>query len=134
MPDWYFLLEGKNNSCRYSPEPSDRYDKVLVEFSSGKSTPAIFMDATEYGDVLVLSGAPYLQGIDERFDGDVSGIGKQHNSDYTYIQEMILVDKRLLWILYKSFMKNQLQSLQILTQYTTLPIILYVNTIYCIEK
>ena len=33
------------------------------------------MDATEYGDILATSQAPYLQGIDERYDGDVSGIG-----------------------------------------------------------
>jgi hypothetical protein len=48
---------------------------LILEFSSGKSIPAIFMDATEYGDLLAISQAPYLQGIDERFDGDVSGIG-----------------------------------------------------------
>jgi hypothetical protein len=33
------------------------------------------MDATDWGEVLVLSGALYLQGIDERYDGDVSGQG-----------------------------------------------------------
>jgi hypothetical protein len=46
-----------------------------MEFASGRPTPAIFIDATEYGDLLALSNAPYLQGIDERYDGDVSGIG-----------------------------------------------------------
>jgi len=60
----------------YSPLDSYRYSKQILQFSSANDgTQAIFMDATEWGELLVLSGAPYLQGIDERFDGDTSGIG-----------------------------------------------------------
>eukprot|EP01119_Soliformovum_irregulare_P006441 TRINITY_DN1844_c0_g1_i2.p1 TRINITY_DN1844_c0_g1~~TRINITY_DN1844_c0_g1_i2.p1 ORF type:complete len:338 (+),score=88.90 TRINITY_DN1844_c0_g1_i2:717-1730(+) len=33
------------------------------------------MDATDWGEILALSQASYLQGLDERFDGDISGLG-----------------------------------------------------------
>jgi len=35
----------------------------------------VFMDLTDWGELLPLSGASYLQGIDEQFDGDTSGKG-----------------------------------------------------------
>ncbi len=57
---------------RYDPTPSTRYNKTILHFSNKNS---IFIDATEFGDVLATSGASYLQGIDERYDGDTSGIG-----------------------------------------------------------
>lgn len=59
----------------YSPNNSTRFDKTLIEFSSPANRTTIFVDATEWGELLALSDAPYLQGINERFDGDTSGIG-----------------------------------------------------------
>ena len=58
LPDWY------------STENSDRFTKEIRYF-----TGDIFIDATEWGELLALSGADYLQGIAEQYDGDTSGIG-----------------------------------------------------------
>ena len=62
LPDWY------------SPLPSERFDKRIVKFAAqnrrGRST--VFIDATEWGEVLALSEAPYLQGV-ETEDGGVQG-------------------------------------------------------------
>ncbi len=53
----------------YEEAPSTRWNKQLLTFKNNGNT--IFVEATEFGDVLALSSAPYLQGIDERFDGDI---------------------------------------------------------------
>lgn len=50
VPDWY------------DPAPSARYEKTVLEFPSDPARPAIFIDATDWGELLALSGAPYLQG------------------------------------------------------------------------
>jgi hypothetical protein len=52
----------------YSPTPSDDFDKHLLRF-----TAPVYLDTSYNGELLVLSGAPYLQGIDEKYDGDTSG-------------------------------------------------------------
>jgi len=54
IPDWY------------NPEASSRFTKEVFVFPATKTT--IFMDATEWGELLALSGANYLQGI-ESVDG-----------------------------------------------------------------
>lgn len=54
VPDWY------------DPSPSARYDKRVVELESGYDRPAVFIDATEWGELLVLSGASYVQGVEAR--------------------------------------------------------------------
>ena len=54
----------------YSPSDSSRFTKTITRFEA-----EVFIDATSWGELLVLSGAHYLQGIEERFDGDHSGIG-----------------------------------------------------------
>ncbi|SIO25775.1 FAD dependent oxidoreductase [Singulisphaera sp. GP187] len=60
----------------YSPEPSARFDKRVIRFASdqdkGKDRSVVFVDATEWGELLVLSGAPYLQGV-EATDGGREG-------------------------------------------------------------
>jgi len=64
LPDWY------------SPQPSKRFDKRILRFAGtsrvGRNT--VFIDATEWGEILALSGVPYLQGIE---DSD----GSQHGND-----------------------------------------------------
>lgn len=52
VPDWY------------DARPSARYDKQLIELSSGYDRPAVFIDATEWGELLALSNAPYIQGVE----------------------------------------------------------------------
>jgi hypothetical protein len=58
LADWY----SEKDSARFAKEVSVVHGKIFVE-------------ATEWGELMVLSGAPYLQGIAERFDGDISGTG-----------------------------------------------------------
>jgi len=54
----------------YSPKDSVRFSKSVLTFPGtrveGRST--VFLDATEWGEVLALSGGDYLQGVD-RVDG-----------------------------------------------------------------
>jgi hypothetical protein len=52
VPDWYDVA------------PSARYDKTVLEFPSDPGRPAVFIDATDWGELLALSGAPYLQGVE----------------------------------------------------------------------
>lgn len=62
LPDWY------------SPEPSPRFTKTVLRFAAtpapGQST--VFLDATEWGELLALSGGDFLQGVD-RVDGERGG-------------------------------------------------------------
>ncbi len=68
MRDWYSARESK------------RYRKEVIEL--GSDAGPIVIDATELGDVLALSGAPYLQGV-EGADGDV------HSANDTCGQAMV---------------------------------------------
>ena len=56
----------------YDPEPSDRFDKATLRFEAPKRRNVVFIDATEWGEALVLAGAPYLQGV-EFEDGGLEG-------------------------------------------------------------
>ncbi len=56
----------------YSPEPSDRFAKTVLRFEAPKGRDVVFIDATEWGEVLVLAGAPYLQGVEFQ-DGEREG-------------------------------------------------------------
>lgn len=60
LPDWY------------SPEPSARFGKSVLRFAARPGRVVVFVDATEWGEVLALSGAPYLQGV-EATDGGPQG-------------------------------------------------------------
>jgi hypothetical protein len=55
----------------YSESDSDRFSKTVLTFKA-----PLFVDATEWGELMAVSGADYLQGIAEKFDGDVSGEGE----------------------------------------------------------
>jgi hypothetical protein len=58
----------------YSPKDSARFKKEVLTFE-GETKPGhttIFMDATEWGEVLALADAPYLQGV-ETNDGGRDG-------------------------------------------------------------
>ena len=52
----------------YSTADSAVFNKTVLTIRSG-----VWVDTSYNGELLVLSGAPYLQGIDEAFDGDTQG-------------------------------------------------------------
>jgi hypothetical protein len=58
LPQWYTTAE------------TPAFEKETLTFVSDT-----WVDASYNGELLALSGAPYLQGADERYDGDVSGTG-----------------------------------------------------------
>ncbi|MDG3005339.1 FAD-dependent oxidoreductase [Paludisphaera mucosa] len=68
----YDLTPSKDLADWYSPEPSSRFDKAVLRFEAPKGRDVVFIDATEWGEVLVLAGAPYLQGV-EHEDGGREG-------------------------------------------------------------
>jgi len=49
----------------YSPANSEKFTKTSLTFTGREGQMPIFIDATEFGDLLVLSGAPWLQGIED---------------------------------------------------------------------
>lgn len=55
----------------YSEADSSYYRKTRYVFQSA----SVFVDGSQFGDILATSAAPYLQGVDEKFDGDVRGEG-----------------------------------------------------------
>eukprot|EP01043_Picozoa_sp_COSAG02_P032434 COSAG02_NODE_2167_length_9609_cov_18.589485_5_plen_583_part_00 len=60
----------------YSPTPSARFGKRVLEFRArGGADRPVFVDGTEWGELLALLDAPYLQGLSEKYDGDSSGVG-----------------------------------------------------------
>jgi hypothetical protein len=58
LPDWY------------SEQNSTRYRKRLLSF-----TGKVFIDGSDWGELLALSKADYIQGLAEKYDGDASGEG-----------------------------------------------------------
>lgn len=54
----------------YSASDSSRYTKTVLRITSSRQSGPVVVDATELGDVLVLAGADYLQGI-EQSDGSL---------------------------------------------------------------
>eukprot|EP01120_Amphizonella_sp_Union-15-10_P014259 TRINITY_DN6856_c0_g1_i2.p1 TRINITY_DN6856_c0_g1~~TRINITY_DN6856_c0_g1_i2.p1 ORF type:complete len:584 (+),score=79.27 TRINITY_DN6856_c0_g1_i2:45-1796(+) len=74
----------------YDPEDSSRWEKSILEF-----TGDVFIDGTDWGELLALSGAPYLQGVDESFDGDTSGTGLDtcgQSITYNFVEQYHLND------------------------------------------
>jgi hypothetical protein len=68
----YDLLPSQDVADWYATAASARYTKTVLEFPSDRSRPAVFIDATEWGELLALSGAPYLQGYEQQ-EGSVAG-------------------------------------------------------------
>jgi len=70
----YDCLPSQDIRDWYSAQVSDRFDKEVLEFIAlnrpGRKT--VFIDATEWGELLVLADAPYLQGVEEA-DGQTTG-------------------------------------------------------------
>ena len=69
----YDLLPSQDLPDWYRAETSSRYDKRVLRFvgCADGSRRTVFVDATEWGELLVLAGAPYLQGlVDDPGEGD----------------------------------------------------------------
>ncbi len=58
----------------YDPRPSGRFDKRVFRIGALRKgvNSVVFIDATEWGELLALAGAPYLQGV-EKVDGETEG-------------------------------------------------------------
>ncbi|KAL0489678.1 3-methyl-2-oxobutanoate hydroxymethyltransferase [Acrasis kona] len=69
--DGYDKLLHESLDDWYSESESSRFNKQVLTFSDA----GVFMDASEWGELLAVTNAPYLQGIAEKFDGDTSGQG-----------------------------------------------------------
>jgi hypothetical protein len=48
----------------YSPVNSSRFFKQELQFSGAAGRQAVWVDASEWGELLALAGAPYLQGVE----------------------------------------------------------------------
>jgi hypothetical protein len=71
----YDRLPSEDLADWYSPHDSPRFTKRVLRFEAGKRTPGrstVFIDATEWGEVLALSGRRYLQGVEDE-DGSLEG-------------------------------------------------------------
>lgn len=68
----YDRLPSEDLADWYSPEDSPRFAKETLRFESRDARPTVFVDATEWGELLALSGKDYLQGVEES-DGALSG-------------------------------------------------------------
>jgi hypothetical protein len=68
----YDLLPSQDVPEWYRVDSSPRYTKTVLEFPSNRSQPAVFIDATDWGELLALSGAPYLQGYESQ-EGSLAG-------------------------------------------------------------
>lgn len=55
----------------YSEKESEFFKKSVLTFSGVPNLMPIFIDATEFGDMLVLSGSPWLQGTEDQ-DGSLN--------------------------------------------------------------
>jgi hypothetical protein len=77
LPDWY------------SPAPSPRFEKRVVRFEGpAPGKDAVFVDATEWGEVLALSGAGYLQGVEDA-DGATTGNDRCGQATvYCFVEEL----------------------------------------------
>ncbi|MDZ4656117.1 MAG: FAD-dependent oxidoreductase [Bythopirellula sp.] len=76
LPDWY------------SEQASERYKKEILLFNASGEKPIVFIEATEWGEILALSNMEYLQGV-EYVDGERGGNDSCGQSTvYCFVQEL----------------------------------------------
>jgi FAD dependent oxidoreductase len=75
MPDWY------------SAANSSRFTKAINNFTGVGSNLPIVIDASEFGDVMVLSGSEYMQGS-QVFDGSKKSLNDQCGQGITHAFNM----------------------------------------------
>ncbi len=73
VPDrGYDRLPSADLADWYSPRDSERFTKKLLRFAAMPAPEAgrrtVFIEATEWGELLALSGLPYLQGVERTAD------------------------------------------------------------------
>jgi hypothetical protein len=74
VPDrGYDRLPSADLADWYSPHDSERFTKQRLRFAAKPATAGgrrtVFIEATEWGELLALSGLPYLQGVERTADG-----------------------------------------------------------------
>ncbi|APW62320.1 FAD-dependent oxidoreductase [Paludisphaera borealis] len=72
----------------YSPEPSDRFAKSVLRFEAGKGRHVVFIDATEWGELLVLAGSPYLQGVESEDGGRLGDDRCGQSTVFDFVQRL----------------------------------------------
>lgn len=85
----YDLLPSQDLTDWYSETASDRFTKVVHRFVGSVDGSTVFIDATEWGEILALSGADYLQGV-EHEDGGLTGDSTNGQATvYCFVQELL---------------------------------------------
>lgn len=87
----YDRLPSQDLADWYSPQDSSRFAKRILRFGSapGAERAPIFIEATEWGEVLALADAPYLQGV-ESTDGGVEGDDRTGQATvYCFVEEFL---------------------------------------------
>ena len=67
--DGYDVLPSVDLSDWYSAKDTDRFGKEVLKF---RGDHMVYIDATEWGELLALTGAPYLLGVEDE-DGGLTG-------------------------------------------------------------
>ena len=84
----YDRLPSQDLADWYSADESDRFRKSVLRFGAKGDKPPVFVEATEWGEVLALSGADYLQGTED-VEGEPGGEDTCGQSIvYDFIQEL----------------------------------------------
>jgi hypothetical protein len=87
----YDRLPSQDLADWYSPQDSDRFSKRVLHFGSaaGAQRSPVFIEATEWGEVLALADAPYLQGV-ETTDGGLEGDDRTGQATvYCFVEEFL---------------------------------------------
>jgi hypothetical protein len=87
----YDRLPSQDLADWYSPEDSRRFTKRLLRFGSATDAARhpVFIEATEWGEVLALADAPYLQGV-ESTDGGLEGDDRCGQATvYCFVEEFL---------------------------------------------
>ncbi|MEQ8837914.1 MAG: FAD-dependent oxidoreductase, partial [Lacipirellulaceae bacterium] len=84
----YDLLPSQDLADWYSPDDSQRFTKRVLKFCASAGKMPVFIEATEWGEVLALSGADYLQGaeIEEQKKDCLDTAGQ--STVYCFVQEI----------------------------------------------
>jgi len=86
----YDRLPSEDLADWYDPRPSARFDKRVfrIDDSHKDVNSMVFIDATEWGEVLALAEAPYLQGV-EQVDGETQSNDRCGQSTvFGFVQEL----------------------------------------------
>ncbi len=68
----YDKLPSQDLADWYGEEDSKRFSKTVHQFINKSGSSTVFVDATEWGELLALSGTDYLQGV-EQVEGETGG-------------------------------------------------------------